>query len=168
MPSTRRQWALETFGLTAMTAELDAAWQHAHDAAAAGTKLEYLTAEDARDVEALTAEIIPTTDTPGAREAGVVYFIDRALATWDSAKRPSYREGFDAFRAKAIPPRDYIASIEGTPFFEILRTHTALGFLGSPIHGGNRGKAGWAHIGFEDSMIYTPPFGYYDAPENGQ
>jgi hypothetical protein len=35
--------------------------------------------------------------------------------------------------------------------------------VGSPIYGGNRGKVGWAHIGFDDRMSFEPPFGYYDA-----
>src|SRR5262245_60928028 len=37
---------------------------------------------DLADLEAVTAQIIPTDSTPGAREAGVVQFIDRALASF--------------------------------------------------------------------------------------
>ena len=32
--------------------------------------------------ETTDAQIVPSDDTPGAREAGVIYFIDRALATF--------------------------------------------------------------------------------------
>ena len=62
-----------------------------------------------------------------------------------------------------------MGAIEGMPFFETLRTHTLMGFLGSPEYGGNRGGAGWAHIGFEDRMAFEPPFGAYDtAAERGR
>jgi gluconate 2-dehydrogenase gamma chain len=42
---------------------------------------EFLTAEQARLLDVITAHLIPTDDTPGAREAKVVRFIDHALAT---------------------------------------------------------------------------------------
>ena len=38
-----------------------------------------LNVADAADLAAIAARIMPTTDTPGATEAGVIYFIDRAL-----------------------------------------------------------------------------------------
>ena len=57
---------------------------HAHAAshAAGEARLSFLSAAEAADVEAVAAQIIPTDDTPGAREAGVVYFIDRALGSF--------------------------------------------------------------------------------------
>jgi hypothetical protein len=65
--------------LAAAWPEVLAAQQHAHHtmravAAGAPAKLEFLTPAQAADVEAIASLIIPTTDTPGAREAGVVYF----------------------------------------------------------------------------------------------
>ena len=59
-----------------------------------------------------------------------------------------------------------IASIEHTEFFEALRRHVVMGFLASPAWGGNRNKAGWKLIGFDDAGAFQPPFGYYDTPEN--
>ena len=44
-----------------------------------GEKFKTLAEEDAVELEAIAARIIPTTDTPGAREAGVIYFIDNVL-----------------------------------------------------------------------------------------
>ncbi len=44
-----------------------------------GIGMQVLSADEAADIEAITAQIIPTDDTPGAREAGVVYFIDAAM-----------------------------------------------------------------------------------------
>jgi len=58
-----------------------AAAEHAHQAANAKTpvKFQVLTAAQAKDVEAIAAQIVPSDELPGAREAGVVYFIDQAL-----------------------------------------------------------------------------------------
>ena len=56
-----------------------------------------------------------------------------------------------------------IQAIETSEFFELIRTHTLMGFLGNPSYGGNRGKVGWKHIHFDDRMAFQPPFGYYDA-----
>ncbi len=176
---TRRQLALGTLGLVS-AAELASAFQHAHQAANSSTtgKFEYLDSDTAQEIEAIASEIIPSSDGPGAREAGVVYFIDRALATWEADKRETYRKGMEELQRtrKRLFPNSarvgalgsgelvqLIGVIEKTDFFELLRRHTVMGFLGSPAYGGNRGRVGWAHIGFEDRMIFEPPFGYYDA-----
>jgi len=72
-----------------------AAATHAHAAArsAEPTKLEFFTPEEAVEIEAMTARIIPGDDSPGAREAGAVYFIDRALVTFASNDQQKYRDG---------------------------------------------------------------------------
>jgi gluconate 2-dehydrogenase gamma chain len=68
--------------------------EHAHQAVKSGkTALEVLTQEQARELDALTACIIPTDATPGAREAGVLYFIDHALKTFASDCVPTYERG---------------------------------------------------------------------------
>jgi hypothetical protein len=55
--------------------------------------LRVFTALEARTVEALTARILPgDADDPGAREAGVVYYIDNMLARDEGFVMPSYRE----------------------------------------------------------------------------
>jgi gluconate 2-dehydrogenase gamma chain len=83
--------------LTANWPALVSAAEHAHQVAKSGAPvLEVLTAEQARELDALTACIIPTDDAPGAREAGVVYFIDRVLKTFGSDSLPSYQKGLDA------------------------------------------------------------------------
>ena len=138
----------------------------------------FFTPEQAVEVEALSAEIIPTDDTPGAREAHVVAFIDRALVTFDSARQDDYRKGLDELAAatkKLVPSASkfsalaaddkikVLTSIEKTPFFELVRTHTITGFFASPVHGGNHGRIGWALVGWDDSLEHVPPFGYYDA-----
>jgi len=160
------------------------AQQHAHAAAASRTAhLETLDAATAGEIEAIAAQIIPSTGGPGAREAGVIYFIDRALSTFAAADREAYRAGMAQVQQKRkelFPNSTTIASltaeqqmtlirtIEASDFFDLLRTHTVLGFLGNPSYGGNRGETGWRQIGFEGRMAYQPPFGYYDAEMNGE
>ena len=57
----------------------------------AGT-LRFFTPHEARTVEALTARLLPgTPDDPGAREAGVVYYIDNVLAAPEGFNEPIYR-----------------------------------------------------------------------------
>src|ERR1700719_4805105 len=79
---------------------------HARQAVQSGTayKFEFFTSAEATEIDALSARIIPTDDTPGAREAGVLYFIDRALVTFASDDQKKYRDGWpelqSAVRAK--------------------------------------------------------------------
>jgi gluconate 2-dehydrogenase gamma chain len=167
---------------------------HAHQAAKAPTppKFEFFTTEQAAEIDAITARIIPTDDTPGAREAGVVYFIDRALVTFDSEDQKTYREGLSELQARvtemfpglakfstATPEQqdEVLHSFDentqsarrprrATPgaqdFLETLRQHTIAGFLIDPDYGGNHSGAGWKVIGREREHMFQSPFGYYD------
>ncbi len=58
---------------------------------------------DERETVAIAAElVIPTTDTPGARAAGVPEFIDMMLADWfDDGERASFRAGLARLDALA-------------------------------------------------------------------
>ena len=150
----------------------------AHAAEQAGEpKLSFLSAADAADIEAVAAQIIPTDDTPGAREAGVVYFIDRALATFLSQLATDYRAQLAEFQAgfRERHPRggsfadlapvqqiDYLQGVDHTPFFDTTRLLTLLGMFSLAAYGGNRNGVGWKLIGFEDRHVFQPPFGYYD------
>ena len=61
-----------------------------------------LTPQHARVVDVVAELIIPATDTPGARQAGVPQFIDRALADYcDKAQADLLRTGFDRMDADA-------------------------------------------------------------------
>jgi len=81
--------------LTANWPAMASAATHAHAAVAAPApaKFEFFTPEEAAEIEAMTSRIIPTDETAGAKEAGVVYFIDRALVTFASDSQKMYREG---------------------------------------------------------------------------
>ncbi len=53
----------------------------------------FFTPREAAAVEALTARILPgDAADPGAREAGVVYYMDRVLAVGDGFAEPTYRQ----------------------------------------------------------------------------
>ena len=176
VPITRRKW----LAASPFAAAVLAAQQHAHQAARSTPPppLTVLDPGEAKEIEAIAAQIIPVDDTPGAREAGVIYFIDRALATFDQDKRALYADGLKEAQAKraalfpgsqsiaALQPAEQIRllqAIEKTAFFDLVRTHTVLAFFGDPKYGGNRDQIGWKLIGFEDRFDFEPPFGYYDA-----
>src|SRR5277367_307154 len=56
-------------------------------------KFEFFSEEQAIDVAAIASRIIPSDDSPGATEAGAVYFIDRALVTFAVDAQAIYRDG---------------------------------------------------------------------------
>jgi gluconate 2-dehydrogenase gamma chain len=141
-------------------------------------RLAVFTDDQAAEVEAMAAQIIPADESPGAREAHCVYFIDRALATFLQNSRPAYVQGLSDLHSKtqqlfpeaakfsALSSEQQIkvlTEIEKTPFFNMVRTHTVIGFFSRPVHGGNFDQIGWKLIGYEDSLNHKPPFGYYDA-----
>lgn len=138
----------------------------------------FFTPEQAVEIDAMTAQIIPTDHTPGAREARVVSFIDRALVTFDRARQGEYTEGLaelqsettrlypDATSFSSLTYDQQISvltAIEETPFFNLVRTHTITGFFAHPVHGGNQDKIGWQLVSYDDALDHRPPFGYYDA-----
>ncbi len=81
--------------MTTQMPAITVAAQHAHEATKAkqAFAFEVLTQEQAKEVAAIAARIIPTDEDPGATEAGVVYFIDRALKTFAKADLPAYQTG---------------------------------------------------------------------------
>jgi gluconate 2-dehydrogenase gamma chain len=157
---------------------IEAAARHAREAFAGGQAFETLTPDEARELEAIAAQIIPTDDTPGAREAGVIHFIDRAFGTFQSASLPEARAGLADLQsrvAESVPglssfselsearQMDLLREIEDTPFFGLIRVLTVQGMFALPSRGGNRDKIGWQILGFEDRFAWQPPFGHYDA-----
>ena len=143
-------------------------------AAAASQAPEVLSPQEWKTVEAIAARLIPTDHEPGAREAGCVNFIDKALAHEDAAQRPTYVAGLRGIDAVArrvgsapfaalVPAQQdrVLASLEdgdapGWPagevgaqeFFAAIWLHTLWGFLADPKYGGNRDFAGWKVIGY--------------------
>jgi gluconate 2-dehydrogenase gamma chain len=132
---------------------------------------------EARTVDAIVAQIIPTDTTPGAREMGVARFIDHGLAGFLAPLPARFRTGLAEFEAQyrlrnphspqfaSLPPArqiEWSQQVEHTRFFGSLQQLTVLGALAMPQYGGNRDGLGWQLIGFTDQHAFTPPFGYYD------
>lgn len=155
-----------------------AAARAAREAADAGDSLRALAPAEAADLEAIAEQIFPAGDTPGAREVGVIRFIDQALDTFASESLPSIRAGLEELRErveKRFPDSSSFSAlsfelqtaalreIEDTPFFGVVRYLAIAGMFALPEYGGNRGGTGWEVLGFEDRFIWQPPFGYYDA-----
>jgi hypothetical protein len=154
--------------------------EFAQQAARSGqpAKFAFFTPEQAAEIDAMAAQIIPTDSTPGAREAHVINFIDRALVTFDEDNQADYKKGLADLlaQAKQVNPGatkfsalssdeqiKVLTAMEKSPFFNLVRTHTVTGFFASPAHGGNFNKVGWKFVNYDDSLNFKPPFGYYDA-----
>jgi gluconate 2-dehydrogenase gamma chain len=167
-----------TAWLLADPAEIQAALTHARVLAGTQARFRTLTAEQAADLEAISVRIFPSDGTPGAREAGVIHFIDRALETWAAPQKPLVLAALADLNQKvaarwtgrasfaALTPEqqdEQLKSIEQTPFFQQVRFATILGMFANPSYGGNQGEAGWKLLGFQAHGIFQPPFGYYDA-----
>lgn len=176
--------ALGTGWLALHWPQVAAAAEHAHAAATgeAPREFKWLTPDQARDVEAVAAQIVPSGATPGARDAGVVYFVDHIHVGLYADRADKFLAGLAEFQqgvAKAHPDAGpfadlsepaqlaYLKSIEQTPFFARMRFLAVLGLLALPSYGGNRNKSGWKMVGFVDRHVWEPPFGHYDADYPG-
>jgi gluconate 2-dehydrogenase gamma chain len=174
MTDSRRKFLLKSFSASS-AAWLAANWPAQVAAAEKAQSMgafTYFTPAQAREIDAMAAQIYPTTDTPGAKEAQVVYFIDLALVTFAADKQHIYAQGFTDLTARtggssfAAMPGDQqitlLTSVEDTPFFKTVRDHTIMGMFAAPQHGGNFHKIGWQQVGFDDSLNFRAPFGAYD------
>lgn len=162
--------------------QIAAAAEHASHAGnatsvAEPTSFTTLTATEATEVEAIANQIVPGGATPGARDARVIHFIDRALGTFWASELPAFRKGFEEFqsawaaRSSTTTPFSaagdarqiaWLHEVDDTPFFATVRRLTLLGLIALPKYGGNHDKIGWKLVGFEDRHVWQPPFGYYD------
>jgi gluconate 2-dehydrogenase gamma chain len=138
----------------------------------APSALLFLSRTQAATIDALVEQIVPGEEgSPGAREAGVTEYIDRALAGFMRDLQPLYRKGLIALADSVISrfgvpfvelgedqqrlvvaeldelgrsnPGDFIGQ-----FYRIVREHTVQGFFGDPAYGGNRDVVGWKLVGF--------------------
>jgi gluconate 2-dehydrogenase gamma chain len=172
MTDSRRTFLLKGFSASG-AAWLAANWPGqvaAAEKAQAMGAFTFFTRPQAAEIDAIAAQIYPTTETPGAREAQVVYFIDLALVTFAADKQKIYTDGLADLGSRtksfaAMPNADQTAlltGIEKTVFFKTVRDHTIMGMFAAPQHGGNYRKIGWQQIGYDDSLNFRAPFGAYD------
>ena len=193
--STRREFLASTGALAAGGA-FAAGWLgtdpeallralEAQRAAAQGEQVpfELLSAEQAADLDAIAEQILPSDgDQPGAREARVIVFIDRALGSYmageadailsghaDLNRRVAARGGAERFSELSDERQiEMLREIENGAFFQQVRVAVLVGMCAHPDHGGNVNQAGWQLLGFEPRYVWRPPFGEYDAEEMGR
>lgn len=137
-----------------------------------------LTQAEAREIDAFSARILPTTATPGAREAGVVYFFDTVLGGPMANMLDGIRgtmQMFQAGIAERFPGAEtfsdlseadqdtWISENENSPFFNMGRVLTIMGFFAMSKYGGNKDSVSWDLIGYDPHASGPPPYGFYDA-----
>jgi gluconate 2-dehydrogenase gamma chain len=142
-----------------------------------GQPFHFFTQQQAADYQAFASQIFPTDETPGAKEANVVRFVDFALSEIEPQNKQDFAKALAALNelaqktnpaAKsfaALTPAQQVETMkafEKSGDFGMLKFYTATGFFGDPSDGGNKDEIGWKLIGFEDHFYYAPPFGYYD------
>jgi len=120
-------------------------------------------------MDAVAECLIPTDQDPGARQAGVLRFIDTQLTKKYKDLQAAYRSGLANLARAAGKPfvelspeaqTALLADLEmgkgdpsiwgsggGRPTFEMWLAHTQQGFYASPRHGGNRDYASWRMVG---------------------
>lgn len=166
--------------LSGLTPEL-LAQAHQHAKAAPlnldGRPFRFFSKQQAADYEAFASQIFPTDDTPGAKEANVVHFVDFALSEIEPQNKQDFAKALEALTTQAKKMNPQAASfaaltspqqIEAMKAFEkaggfgMMKFYTVVGFFGDPADGGNKDKVGWKLINFPDDFYYAPPFGWYD------
>src|SRR6478609_4357337 len=136
---------------------------------------------NAADVPATTAQGHAHAGGPGALDAGVLNYIDLALAGAYSDLQDFYRRGLTALDAhcrttyskpfaqlSAAQQDEVITALEGgkatgftwpsaQAFFNTVRTHTMEGMFADPVYGGNKDFAGWVLVGFPGAQpLFSP------------
>jgi gluconate 2-dehydrogenase gamma chain len=140
---------------------------------AAGTApmYKFFTGQEAAMTGAICEQIVPRDDYPGAKENGVVNFIDGVLSgPMGRFYKAKYREGL--LRIKMISRERHgknfaalawndqtkvlldlesgaAGGISGKEFFALIVRHTMEGYYGNPSDGSNRGGASWKMINFK-------------------
>ena len=124
MDSTRRTFLAQGAGafallfLQSLTPELIAqAHEHAKAASASGNleTFRFFTRQEAADFDAFAAQIIPTDETPGAHEAGAVYFADYVLSSINPEQQQDFHGALALLRVAASEVQPVVASFASLP-----------------------------------------------------
>jgi gluconate 2-dehydrogenase gamma chain len=142
----------------------------------------FLNDEDSATVAAFAERIMPgAPGKPGAADAGVLNYIDLALAGAYADQQDSYRRGLAALnnycqatynasfvKLDAAKQDAVITALEegkatgftwpsAQTFFNTMRTHTMEGMFADPIYGGNKEFVGWILVGFPGAQpLFSP------------
>lgn len=137
--------------------------------------------DDAATVAAFAERLMPgAPGKPGALDAGVLNYIDLALAGAYSDLQDFYRRGLaqldhhcrekyhESFaRLSAAQQDEVITALEegkaagfawpsSREFFNTVREHTIEGMFADPVYGGNKDFSGWKLVGFPGAQpIFT-------------
>lgn len=129
-------------------------------------QMKALSPGEAATIGAVCERLIPSDSTgPGAREANVIRYIDRALAGDLAVFRSSYTAAAvsldaysqskhgGAFATLSPDKQDAVLTdmdlnratgfSNAKALFEMIRTHALQGMFGDPAHGGNTNFVGW-------------------------
>ena len=133
-----------------------------------GPTLRFFSVAEARTVDAICEQIIPSDKDPGARQAGVVHFLDlqltrhyrkhqeayrKGITGVESASRDRFGKGFAELSGEQQIELLKQVSTQDAGFFSLIRTHTMQGFYGDPRHGGNRGEVSWKMLGVPNPPV---------------
>ena len=147
--------------------------------AAEPSRWRFLTNQEAKLVDAISEQIVPADEDPGASDVGVVNFIDKQLSTRYRRHQQTYREGLPGVdeTSRAMFTKGFLSltsnqqievlkSLESgkaagetwrkqssSAFFRLIRDHTIQGFYGGPQHGGNRGYASYKMLKLDYPQI---------------
>jgi gluconate 2-dehydrogenase gamma chain len=133
----------------------------------------FFSESEANALIAICEQIIPRDDTPGATDAGVIYYIDRQISGPLVRHQEAYRLGLASFSKTCLQlyktafeglsfdqqtdalrliesgkaPQEFWNDPSQQFFFELVLDHTRQGFYGSPRHGGNRNYTSYRMMG---------------------
>lgn len=138
-----------------------------------GTPWRFLTIDEARTLAAISDQIIPPDQDPGAEWAGVVIYIDRQLCGPLQNLQQTYRHGIAAIDGSSRLIYDKVFAdlgaqqqidmlhrlensqvpsaiwkdVSSSQFFSLVVDHAMQGYYGDPRHGGNRDGVSWKMLG---------------------
>jgi gluconate 2-dehydrogenase gamma chain len=165
----RRRFLKSAAGSTVVLASIPVLGVPVDHSLAVGCRV--FTVAQAATVGAIAGQFVPADSDPGAKEAGVVFYIDgllagrfgkffkdcyeRGLGSVDEVSRKRFDRDFVALEPeqqvtilKAMESGE-AGGTDGCDFFNLILRHTMEGYYGDPEHGGNRDGASWKMIGFE-------------------
>lgn len=124
----------------------------------------------------LCEQIFPRDEFPGAKELGAVNFLDNILGQahpewWnpyhaglkatDESSHALHQKSFNALPSEEQTrllqkmeqgnlPKTHWKEIQPAAFFQMIRDHTLQAVFSHPKYGGNKDKAAWKMIGYDD------------------